>query len=243
MRPNGIIDVGIRETGTSQVPPLSLSFAPTLSPTQRTTIRRPAREPIRDSIYAELQPLVKRLLFRYGDNREDKADLKGEIYCRFCDVLEAYDPSQGIPIRPYLIRHLTVSVHTYARRRWRERTRLTALPDDSSIISLPNPTPDWDDRLFKQLICAELPELLASIPQRQRVVVVWRYYDGVSYQEIAARLGVQLATARSLLRHGINNLRNRLRDLHGEMDAPRRFDPQQSRLARAPKPRFCGSPR
>jgi DNA-directed RNA polymerase specialized sigma24 family protein len=42
---------------------------------------------------------------------------------------------------------------------------------------------------------------------RQRKIVIWRYYEERSFEEIASILQIQPATARSLLRHGLNNLR------------------------------------
>ena len=46
----------------------------------------------RESLYADMQPLVRHLLHRYGQDPELRQDLEGEIYCRFCQLLEAYDP-------------------------------------------------------------------------------------------------------------------------------------------------------
>src|SRR5437764_237732 len=56
-----------------------------------------------DSLFAEFQPLVQRLIRQYGDEPELREDLIGEIYCRFCALVHAYDPSRGIPLRPYLV--------------------------------------------------------------------------------------------------------------------------------------------
>src|SRR5438105_12578189 len=69
----------------------------------------------RDALYAEFQPLVRRLIRQYGHCPEIRQDLAGEIYCRFCTLVTAYDPSRGIPIRPYIVRQLTASVYTYVR--------------------------------------------------------------------------------------------------------------------------------
>src|SRR5205823_6191766 len=67
----------------------------------------------RDILYAELQPLVRRLISQYGDDAESRKDLAGEIYCRFCSILESFDESRGIPLRPYLIKQLSASVYSY----------------------------------------------------------------------------------------------------------------------------------
>jgi len=42
-------------------------------------------------------------------------------------------------------------------------------------------------------------------------VLIWRYYEERSFEEIAGMLKIQTATARSLLRHGLNTLRKAIR--------------------------------
>src|SRR5207247_397741 len=61
----------------------------------------------RDTLWVEFQPLVRRLVRQYGDTLEMREDLAGEIYCRFCALLDAFDPNRGVPLRPYLVRQLT----------------------------------------------------------------------------------------------------------------------------------------
>src|SRR2546423_6853276 len=86
----------------------------------------------RDILYAELQPLVRRLIRQYGDDAESRNDLAGEIYCRLCSILESYDETRGVPLRPYLIRQLTTSVYSYSRRQW--RTRKSDIVLDAHVI-------------------------------------------------------------------------------------------------------------
>jgi len=165
--------------------------------------------PDRDALYGEFQPLVQRLIRQYGSTAEQRQDLSGEIYWRFCCLLSAYDPERGVPLRPYLVRSLTMSVYTYARSQWRRQEREVLL--DQSAETAPaasvNPTRQWDDDLEMDEMVQTLPGALAQLTPRQRNVVVWRYYEQRSFEEIAAVLQVRPATVRSLLRHGLNNLR------------------------------------
>jgi RNA polymerase sigma-70 factor (ECF subfamily) len=164
----------------------------------------------RDILYAELQPLVRRLIRQYGDDAESRRDLAGEIYCRFCSILESFDDTRGVPLRPYLIRQLTTSVYSYSRRQWRTRKREIGL-DADAVVALDNrpsdPSREWDHDIATRQIANCLPEAISRLPRRQRQVVLWRYFDSHSFEEIADVLEVQVATARSLLRHGLNNLR------------------------------------
>jgi RNA polymerase sigma factor (sigma-70 family) len=164
----------------------------------------------RDTLYAEFQPLVRRLIRQYGRTPELRADLEGEIYCRFCGFLDAYDPERGIPLRPYMVRQLTASTYTYTRQYWRVAAREYALLEsevDNGFGDEEDPTDNWLQSICQQQVAEGLPAAMERLPERQRNVVIWRYYEDRSFDEIATFLGVQSATVRSLLRHGLNNLR------------------------------------
>jgi RNA polymerase sigma factor (sigma-70 family) len=169
----------------------------------------------REALFADFQPLVRRLIRQYGDTPECREDLAGEIYYRFCTILEAYDPERGIPLRPYIVRQLTASVYTYARHGWIRKRRETSYEEKAAIcepVRPEDPTSDWDDKLNTDSLVKGLPEAILKLPQRQRNVLIWRYYDQKSFEEIAKMLGIQVATARSLLRHALNGLRRHMAD-------------------------------
>ncbi len=164
----------------------------------------------RQALFEEFTPLVRKLIGQYGDDPDLRQDLLGEIYYRFCKLLNAYEPDREVPLRAYLVRQLIVSTYTFARHRWRERQReigYEELPVWSSMDLRHDPTSDWDNALAMQHLGRLLPTALAKLPARQKKVVIWRYFDEMPFEEIAGNLGVLSATARSLLRHALNNLR------------------------------------
>lgn len=166
-----------------------------------------------NQLFAEFQPLVRRLIRQYGENSDVRNDLEGEIYYRFCMLLKAYDPDRGVPLRPYLVRQLSASIYTFARQRWRSQHREVSLQLFTSE-TVPrqsiDPTPDWDDAIDLQQFKRSLPAAIGMLSERQRNVVIWRYYEDRSFEEIAAKLGIQTATARSLLRHALTHLREKM---------------------------------
>lgn len=169
--------------------------------------------PDRDALYKEFAPLVRRLIRQYGENPAMREDLQGEIYCRFCALLEQYDPHRGVPLRAYLVRQLSASIYLFARRHWvRQRRELLIEPD--LHLDLPmssqDPTPLWDQELMHKQFSVELHHAMSRLSERQRRIIEWRYYEQRSSEEIGALLNVQPATARSLLRHAINTLRKRM---------------------------------
>ena len=175
---------------------------------------RGTRYPEREVLFADFQPLVRRLIRQYGEDQELRQDLAGEIYWRFCNLLDAYDPSRGIPLRAYIVRTLTASVYTYSRSQWRRQHREVSLEVDNGTnepaLSMDDPSSEWDKDLMTQDVLNTLPQAISQLPLRQRQVVIWRYYESRSFEEIAETLKIRPATARSLLRHGLNNLRRKI---------------------------------
>jgi RNA polymerase sigma factor (sigma-70 family) len=175
----------------------------------------------RQLLFMDFQPLVKRLIRQYGDTYEQRQDLEGEIYFRFCALLEEYDPGRGIPLRAYLVRKLITSAYTYARSQWRRQKHEVSLEfrmengiEGGEAVRPTDPTLDWTNGLMKKELLEVIQEAIGKLPHRQRQVVIWRYYESKPFNEIAEMLGVCEATARSLLRHGINNVRRKIKHTH-----------------------------
>ncbi len=187
----------------SEIPPLHA-----ISPSARLA------DPIDcDSLFGEFQPLVQRLIRQYGDEPELREDLIGEIYCRFRALVHAYDPGRGVPLRPYLVHQLAYSVYSFVRRQWRRHKREFSLEIDAIARAIPSSedvSARWDDAMMMQKVQDGLPYAISQLSLRQRQVVIWRYYEARSFEEIAERLNVRLATARSTLRHALKNMRRKL---------------------------------
>ena len=164
-----------------------------------------------DALFSEFAPLVRRLIRQYGgDNAEMREDMRGELYCRFIQLLDEWDPERGIPLRPYIVRKLSAAAYTFARHHWRlDRRELKTDFGEESVEPGPSvdPTPSWTEALAMERVLNMLPGAIAVLPRRQQQVVMWRYYEQRSFEEIAEKLDIRVATARSILRHGLNNLR------------------------------------
>lgn len=171
----------------------------------------PDTDDARLKLFHEFDPFIRRLIGKYADDAEMRKDLRGEIYFRFCKLLDVYDPERGVPLRPYLGRALTTSVYTYARHQWRLRKReVASLSEDYDPTDRVDPTPQWNDRIAQDQFREGLAEAIYALPRRQRQVLILRYYDERSFEDIALALNVRDATARSLLRHALNNLRRQI---------------------------------
>lgn len=158
-----------------------------------------------DSLYKEFAPLVRRLIRQFGQDTDMREDLAGELYDRFRSLVEAFDPGRGAPLYPYLVRQLSLAAYAYARRQEDVPCRET-----EEAVAF-RPTEDWSAALARDQASSPLPAAMENLPVRQRSVLIWRYYEERSFEEIAEILAVQPGTARSLLRRGLDNLRKAIR--------------------------------
>ncbi len=178
----------------------------------------------RDLLYDNFRPLVQRLVRKYGDNPELRKDLVGEIYCLFCGIVDAYDPARGVPFKPYVVHQLSSSVYTYARKHWRQERREVRLElcDDTTtggVSAATDPSQQWNHDITMRQLQEFIATAIAKLPLRQRQVVIWRYFEHRSFEEIAEALHIQVATARSSLRHGLNNIRRSFEKANLLLDA------------------------
>jgi RNA polymerase sigma-70 factor (sigma-E family) len=104
------------------------------------------------------------------------------------------------------VRKIMLRMHAASsRRRWWRETPTEVLPERPSVDG----HAAADDR-------AVLAAVLASLPVRQRQVVVLRYYDDLSVRDVAMALGCSVGTVKSQAHKGLNALRSALEE-RGEL--------------------------
>lgn len=140
-------------------------------------------------------------LYRYGyvltGNAEDAADLTQEALMRLGDAwsrIRKKDDPEGY------VRTTMARLHVSRWRRLRRERLVAAVPE----VSYTDDRLDGDVGLWKEL---------EGLPPKQRAVLVLRYYEDLSDQEIAELLGVSRGTVRSQAARALDKLRIRVTDL------------------------------
>ncbi len=143
---------------------------------------------------------VYRLAYRLTGNPHDAEDLTQEVFVRVFRSLSTYTPGT---FEGWLHRITTNLFLDTARRR--ARLRFEALPDDAERVPSGDPTPAqlYDDTHFD----ADVQAALDALSPDFRAAVVLCDLEGLSYEEIAATLGVKIGTVRSRIHRGRSALR------------------------------------
>jgi RNA polymerase sigma factor (sigma-70 family) len=147
---------------------------------------------------------VYRLAYRLTGNVHDAEDLTQEVFVRVFRSLSSYSPGT---FEGWLHRITTNLFLDMARRR--QRIRFEGLGEETAArIGGAEPTPAqvFDDRHFD----GDVQAALKALPPEYRAAVILCDIEGLSYEEIAATLGIKLGTVRSRIHRGRAQLREAL---------------------------------
>jgi RNA polymerase sigma factor (sigma-70 family) len=144
---------------------------------------------------------VYRLAYRLTGDRHDAEDLTQEVFVRVFRSLSTYAPGT---FEGWLHRITTNLFLDQARRK--SRIRFEGLADDAAE-RLPGREPTPAQAYFDTHLDGDIEAALAALPPEFRAAVVLCDIEGLSYEEIAATLGVKLGTVRSRIHRGRGQLR------------------------------------
>lgn len=87
------------------------------------------------------------------------------------------------------------------------RNKRSSQTDLRPLESIPDSTKPASDALCHKVEMEQLKRAIANLPERQNAVVVLRYFESMSYQEIATTLAMSLGTVKATLHQAIGKLK------------------------------------
>ncbi|MHB8452859.1 MAG: RNA polymerase sigma factor SigE [Mycobacteriales bacterium] len=148
---------------------------------------------------------VYRLAYRLTGNAFDAEDLTQEVFLRVFRSLSSYTPGT---FEGWLHR-ITTNLFLDGVRR-KQRIRFEALPEDGARLAARDPSPEAI--LADATLDGDIAAALAALPPDFRAPVVLCDIEQMSYEEVAATLGVKIGTVRSRIHRGRTQLRRALAD-------------------------------
>jgi len=185
------------------VKPVDTSVVPALAP-QSLPQDQPDVLPSWDEIVRTHSARVYRLAYRLTGNPHDAEDLTHDVFIRVFRSLHSYQPGT---FEGWLHR-ITTNVFLDKMRR-KQRIRFDALSDESAARLASRemgPEGTFDATHFDD----DVQRALDALSPDFRAAVVLCDIEGLSYEEIAATLGVKLGTVRSRIHRGRAQLREAL---------------------------------
>ena len=191
-----------------------------MTTTQQDGPGQPWAAPSWEEVVEQHSARVYRLAYRLTGNVHDAEDLTQDVFVRVFRSLHTYQPGT---FEGWLHR-ITTNVFLDKMRR-KQRIRFDALSDESAA-RLPSRDRGPEQTYADTHLDDDVQRALDALSPDFRAAVVLCDIEGLSYEEVAATLGIKLGTVRSRIHRGRAQLREALAH---RAPAPR---PQQATPAR-----------
>jgi RNA polymerase sigma-70 factor (ECF subfamily) len=163
-----------------------------------------------EALVRRYQNYVYRLCCLVMRNEQDAEDMTQETFIRACRALPRFEIREGISFEAWLYRIAVNCCRSRMRRKWFQ------------VLPWPEPAPplvaDADrspDRVLEQdERRSEILDVVHTLNEKHKLVIILRYYSGLSNEEIARTLDIPSGTVRSRL----HTARQRLKALLGERE-------------------------
>ena len=170
-----------------------------------------------DLIVSRFQNMVFNLALRLLGKREEALDLSQEVFFQVYRKLGSFRRDSSL--RTWIYR-IVINRAKNRQRWWRRRElEMTAVPvedaerGDAWVLSAALKTDQSDspdEALQRKELGQILHQAIADLPFDQRIILLLKEIDGLSYDEIARTLNLALGTVKSRLARARKALRDRL---------------------------------
>ena len=165
-------------------------------------------------VYRHQRPVLN-FIFRFLGDRVEAEDLTQEVFLRVWKSAEAYKPDAKFTTWLYRIAiNLCINRQKALRmRRWfsvfephaqKQSSEEAFFPDEGSE------TATAENHLINSEQSRRLLDALNALPTSQRLAIVLKMYDGLSYHEISQLMNRSVSAVDSLLIRAKKNLRKKL---------------------------------
>jgi len=158
-----------------------------------------------ERLFGEHRSALQAFLYRRVRNRPDAADLAQEVYVR---MLRVPDLSTVRNPEAYLYAVASNLAKEHARR----------LPHSGAVFNIDDPSmqeqlaelPAFGGQLDRERRVCRLREVIDQLSPKCRAAVVLQYWHGLSYEEIAQRLGVSTNMVNKYMSQALTHCRRRM---------------------------------
>lgn len=151
-----------------------------------------------EQLVQDNQNRIYSLAVRLAGDREEAFDLAQEAFVKAWQGLPAFQGESSFAT--WIYRLATNVCIDYLRKQKRRRQVESEVSLDDEELSWTEPA-DWSQDPHRQLERSEQGRALArgleALPEQQRQILVLRELSGLSYQEIAEKLNLDLGTVKS----------------------------------------------
>ena len=151
---------------------------------------------LKEEIYVKFHGKVMGYLVSKLNNRDTAEDLAADVFLKVYEKLDTFDESKAsLSTWIYTITRNTLTDYFRTRRTFEEIPE--TLPDDSSV----------EDDVCNGVMLEALAKGLKMLDERERDIIVLRYYSGKTLKEIAEGMDISYAYVKVLQNKALDKLK------------------------------------
>ncbi|MFC1924583.1 RNA polymerase sigma factor [Chloroflexota bacterium] len=161
-----------------------------------------------EAIYHRYKNMVLKLAYLTLGDAQDAEDAMQEVFIKVYRAWDSYNPERG---------HLNAWLHRITINQCISQRRRKSLPSFSlersqqEGLDLPDTSHQLPERLLiKKEESQKIHEAMSLLDMKHRAIIALRYFDNLSYNEIAQILEIPLGTVKSRINTAIKTLRREL---------------------------------
>ena len=160
------------------------------------------------------QSSILNLIYRFIGDRTQAKDLAQEVFLRVWQAAKSYEPKAKFTTWIYQITTNLCLNELKSARRWKWFRFHRSDEDNENAFeeTFSDGSPNAEDLLLARERTRQISDALQSLPANQRMALVLKRYDDLSYQEIAEILGCSVSAVESLLVRGKRNLQEKMKN-------------------------------
>jgi RNA polymerase sigma-70 factor (ECF subfamily) len=164
--------------------------------------------------YAELMQRYKDSIFfmvlKMVNNKDDAMDITVTTFAKAFENLEKYRPE--FAFSTWLFRIATNGSIDFIRKKKLSTTSIDGLSggegNEDRVFEIKSDVLNPEETSIKKQQTEQLKEIIDKLPPRYKTLIILRYFDELSYEEIAEQLSLPLGTVKAQLFRGRDLLSN-----------------------------------
>jgi RNA polymerase sigma-70 factor (ECF subfamily) len=160
------------------------------------------------------QTSILNLIYRFIGDRTQAKDLAQEVFIRVWQAAKTYKPEAKFTTWLYRITaNLCLNeLRSSRRKKWFSFNWSDEDGEHTIEKTLSDGAPSAEDILLEKERSRQISDALQSLPDNQRMALILKRYDDLSYQEIAKVIGCSVSAIESLLVRAKRSLQEKLKN-------------------------------
>jgi RNA polymerase sigma-70 factor (ECF subfamily) len=156
---------------------------------------------------------VLNMIYRFIGDSTKSQDLAQEVFLRVWQTAKRYEPKAKFTTWLYRIAtNLCLNeLKASRRRKWLRFFHVDTEGQGSGEEDFSDGSPSPEELLLSRERSREITGALQSLPENQRMALILKRYEGLSYEEIAGILNCSVSAVESLLVRAKRNLQQKLK--------------------------------